>query len=79
MNKTVLTHHIKAAELPAHLRGDIPPEAYVNVRVEGEQSPLSLHTLLDMLDTARSNPAIPHVSKEEAVARIRALRDEWDT
>ena len=76
MNKIVLEHY-PASRLPADLRGKFAPGASVTVTVEEEvRKPLSREALLELMRKAQANA--PGTTLEEAVARIRALRDEWD-
>jgi hypothetical protein len=77
MNK-VVHEHLKASELPEKLRGGIDVSATVTVIVEEEAARPGVERahLQKMLDDARSDAR--GITTEEAVARIRALRDEWD-
>jgi hypothetical protein len=75
MNKVVIARKISASRLPEELRGDIPPNAVVSVRVEEE--PTVRKTLAEIAREARSHVVGEGVGTHEAVARIRALRDEW--
>lgn len=76
MNKIVLEHY-PASKLPAELRDGIAAGASVRVTVEEEaRKPLSREELLESLYEARRHAS--GVTLEEAVARIRELRDEWD-
>jgi hypothetical protein len=76
MNKVVRENY-PAAKLPAELRDGIALGASVRVTIEEEaRKPLSREALLKSLQAARANA--PGVTMEEAVARIRDLRDEWE-
>lgn len=76
MNKIVREHY-PASKLPAELREGIAAGASVRVTIEEEvRKPLSRDELSKSLFEARKNA--PGVTVEEAVARIRELRDEWD-
>ena len=77
MNKIVLEHY-PASKLPVELRGNIAPEASVKVIVEEESQrpPMTREELLKSLADARAGGT--DVTIEEAVARVRQLRDEWD-
>lgn len=76
MNKVVRENY-PAERLPAELRHGIAPGASVRVTIEEEApKPLSRQALLGSLRAARENA--PGVTVEEAVARIRELRDEWE-
>jgi len=75
MNR-IVRHHVPASQLPDELRGDFASDAIVTVTVEEEQ-PLPLaETPRAMLEKLRARPG-KGVTSDEAVARIRALRDEW--
>ncbi len=75
MNKIVLEHY-PASKLPEDLRGSIAKNASVKITVEEEsRKPLGREELLDLMRNAQANA--PGTTLEEAVARIRALRDEW--
>ena len=76
MNKIVLEHY-PASKLPEELRKGFSTDAAVRITVEEEpRKPLSREQLLDLIRQAQANA--PGTTMEEAVARIRALRDEWD-
>jgi hypothetical protein len=76
MNKIVLEHY-PASKLPEELREGIAPDSSVKVTVEEEtKKPLSREELLELMREARAHA--PGTTIEEAVARIRTLRDEWD-
>jgi hypothetical protein len=91
MNKIVREHY-PVANLPEDLREGFDAGATVRIVVEGERTQAESRVLLDLALNAK--PASwdeimrmreklladgrPSVSMEEAVARIRELRDEWD-
>ena len=77
MNKIVLEHY-PASKLPEELRGQITPGASVRITVEEESArkPMTREELLQSLRDARARTK--GVTLEEAVARVRELRDEWD-
>ncbi len=70
--------HYPASKLPAELRGDFSPTDLVDVVVRASEAaqPLSRDALRAML-YRRVEPGTG-VGPEEAVRRIRELRDEWD-
>jgi hypothetical protein len=72
--------HYPASKLPAELRGEIGLESIVSILVEEEaaatQKPLTGRDLKQFIETSQRNNK--GVSIEEAVRRIRELRDEWD-
>lgn len=77
MNKIVLEHY-PASKLPKDLRGGIAPGASVKVTVEEEaRIPLSADERRQQWLDARAQLR-KKVTIEEAVARVRELRDEWD-
>ncbi|WP_214471409.1 hypothetical protein [Mesorhizobium sp. dw_380] len=76
MNKVILEHY-PASKLPDELREGIALSASVKVTVEEEaKRPLGRKQLLELMRNAQANAA--GTSLEEAVARVRALRDEWE-
>lgn len=81
MNKIVKEHY-PVSKLPIELREGIDPDGHVTVTVvEEERPPQRVMTLEEILDAARKLRGEGHiapVTTEEAVARIRALRGEWD-
>jgi hypothetical protein len=69
--------HYPASKLPAELRGAFVEGDFVNVAVEADaEKPASREEVLKVL--RRHVPDGQGVSIEEAVRRIRELRDEWD-
>lgn len=73
----ITVKHYKASNLPAELRTGLSDDALVSVTVEEEQTgeqKLEALLLLSQRQQARSKG----VTTEEAVRRIRTLRDEWD-
>lgn len=77
MNKVVYKE-LLAAELPEELRDGIPPDRRVRVRVE-EVAPVGdteerLARFRRYVGAARDRGT----TVDEAVERIRQLRDEWD-
>jgi hypothetical protein len=76
MNKTVHEHY-PASKLPDELREGIDPSRHVTVTVVEEEQRPSREKLMQLLKEARQRSA-EDVSTEEAVRRIRDLRDEWD-
>ena len=82
MNKIVRTHY-PVDKLPEDLRRLVPGVSAVTVEIVPENrgpKPLSRDEAVAMMrqmqkENAEKGTAI---SMEEAVARVRALRDEWD-
>jgi len=72
--------------LPEDLRAGLGDVARVRVTVEAGGAPREPQTdkqkawaeISKLVEKARSAPGFRPVTAEEAVARIRALRDEWD-
>jgi len=75
MNK-IIRDHYPARSLPEDLRSGLKPDSLVRVVIEEEQvSPKQKRKQLrDILIEARK--AAP--TDDDAVARIRKLRDEWE-
>ena len=78
MNR-VIHRELTASELPESLRGDIDPTHRVRVVVEdidpSEQDRIAAGERILRLAGAAAHRK---TSIEEAVARVRAIRDEWD-
>jgi hypothetical protein len=69
--------HYPASKLPTELRGAFDDGDFVNVTIEADAvRQVSREDVLKVL--RRHVPQGQGVSIEEAVSRIRALRDEWD-
>lgn len=86
MNKIVREHY-PVEKLPADLRAEVEGLNTVTVTIDAEpeqqagesrQGKASWPELLERLRALRASGEIEAVTSEEAVARIRALRDEWD-
>jgi hypothetical protein len=76
MNKIVLEHY-PASKLPDELRGSIARSASVRIVIEeSERQSMTLEEFRASMAEARKRTT--GVTMEEAVARIRELRDEWD-
>lgn len=76
MNKIVLEHY-PASKLPDELRGQISRGALVRIVIEeDERKPMTHDEFIESLAEARKHAK--GVTLEEAVARVRELRDEWD-
>lgn len=79
----VVTKEMLAAQLPMELRGSIAPDKMVRVVVEevvdddhgGAPDREALRRLLEESQNAAEGAG---VSWEEAVGRVRTLRDEWE-
>jgi hypothetical protein len=77
MNKVVREHY-PASKLPHDLRGSIASGASVTITVVEERSAKRVPMPELVRRTREIQAARSGTSIEEAVARIRALRDEWD-
>jgi hypothetical protein len=78
MNKIVKEHY-PASKLPVELREGIEASALVTVTIQeevGRKEPPSREELRQLIEQAQRDAQ--GVTMEEAVARIRTLRDEWD-
>ena len=79
MNKIVKEHY-PASKLPVELREGIDPNDHVTVTVVveegGKRKPLTRGELRDLIEEAQRDAKDGTI--EDAVARVRALRDEWD-
>ncbi|WJH41843.1 hypothetical protein N7E02_16505 [Aliirhizobium terrae] len=91
MNKIVREHY-PVANLPEDLREGLADGATVRIVVEVEEKPVDFDALLSLAMAAKPvkpeeimemrrkilADGRPSVTMEDAVARIRELRDEWD-
>jgi hypothetical protein len=81
MNKIVFEHY-PVSKLPADLRAGLGENAKVRVVIEVDEPAKgdAIRNLEALLWKRSQNPASfsGNVTIEEAVARIRELRDEWD-
>ena len=78
MNRIVKEHY-PASKLPVELREGIDGDALVTVTVqpeEGSRKPLTQKELRQLLERAQKEAKGGTI--EDAVERVRALRDEWD-
>ena len=79
MNR-IIHEHYPASKLPEDLREGINPSGHVTVTVVEEAQRPSREKLVELLEQARARArAAGDVSTEEAVRRVRDLRDEWDS
>ena len=77
MNRIVRDHY-PAEKLPEDLRAGLPIGAQVQVTILVEPSQKSTEDVLAMIDAYRATRQETVRTVEDAVAEIRALRDEWD-
>lgn len=77
MNKVVRREHIRAADLPESVRGDIAANELVTVTVEVETADPKVNPL-DALLKYRSSVPDSGRTINDIVQDIRMLRDEWD-
>ncbi|WP_436642252.1 hypothetical protein [Microbaculum sp. FT89] len=74
MNRIVKKHY-PASKLPEDLREGLPEGAVVDIEITVDESAVARRrTLRDYFGAAKDR----ETSTEEAVRRIRELRDEWD-
>ncbi len=74
-HKRIVIEDYPVENLPEELRGGIETGHRVTVTVEESEDRWSdLFRRIDAYQSANTR----HVTSEEAVARVRALRDEWD-
>lgn len=77
MNRIVREHY-PASKLPPDLRQGLAADASVTVTIQEETPPqLSAEELRQQLRAYRKGLS-RHSTLDEAVARVRELRDEWD-
>lgn len=78
---TIIRDRYPVKKLPKDLRDAVSGSKVVRLTIEAEESPKETRSLEDLLAETRKlheEGKIQPVTTEEAVARIRALRDEWD-
>ena len=73
MNK-IVRELLPASELPSRYRGAFDPQSQIRITIEEVPSPPTRNALIEMIEAARRLPA----ADDDAVERIRKLRDEWD-
>ncbi len=82
MNKIVLDHY-PVSKLPADMREGLEKSATVRVVIEEEddRDNLAMNTAAEAANAIRQfrKELADKTSSEEAVKRIRELRDEWDS
>ena len=79
MNKVVRRHY-PASKLPEDLQAELDGVRSVRLTVEPiSEAPRSLKDVIDRARRLRKEGVIEPVTTEDAVARIRTLRDEWDS
>ncbi len=78
---TTIVKTVLAGDLPEHLRQAIDPTHVVRITVTDlglRQPSESSSEALRIVQQYRDKHSTSSVTSEEAVARVRALRDEWD-
>lgn len=75
MNRIVKKHY-PASKLPEDLREGIAPGGQVCITIEEERVPATADQLKAMIEEAQRHAKEGTI--DDAVARVRALRDEWD-
>jgi hypothetical protein len=71
-------NHYPASKLPDDLRGDIGVDASVNIIIEEDVPKVEPMTRAALMAMLNRSSAGPDVSLDDAVKRIRDLRDEWE-
>jgi hypothetical protein len=72
--KKVVTEDVAVSDLPEKVRGDFKPDDLVSVTLEQPAAPVPRHDALKYAGIG----AYMNTSIEEAVARVREWRDDWD-
>jgi len=75
MNRIVKEHY-PASKLRKDLRDGLDPSSMVTVTIEEVYTAPTREELVTMLEDARKRAKPGTI--QDAVARVRALRDEWD-
>jgi hypothetical protein len=75
MNK-IVTEHVRAADLPAHLRGGLPEGTMVKVTVEPELETSTTTPRRVLASFVGSAPG-RYPDADDIVKEISELRDEW--
>jgi hypothetical protein len=79
MNKVVRDHY-PVSKLPEDLREEVGDVQSVRLILEPIDPPeSSLTEIIERARRLRAEGKIQPVTTEDAVARVRALRDEWDS
>lgn len=76
---TIVRHDYPVANLPDDLREGLPADAKVRIVIEDvtDRMPMTGAEFLESIRKFKATRTEPF-NADEAVARIRALRDEWD-
>ncbi|WMT88160.1 hypothetical protein NO932_06000 [Pelagibacterium sp. 26DY04] len=77
MNKIVLEHY-PVDKLPEDLQRAVRPATSVSLTLVPEETVKSLADIKKSADAIRARPGFKPVAPQEAVDRIRDLRNEWD-
>ena len=76
MNKIVREHY-PVSKLPEDLRGELDLAGSVKVTIEGRlAAPARIRSILEESRKLREAGVIPTITEQEAVERVRCLRDE---
>lgn len=76
MNK-IIRERYPVSKLPADLQEEVGEAKYVHLVIDvKEPAPPSRGKLMELMSQARKSA--PGITTEDAVARVRALRDEWN-
>src|SRR4051795_28788 len=80
LTMAIVRERYPVSNLPDDIREELGPVKSVRLIIEPNDEPQrSLSEILEEARRLRAEGKIKPVTSEEAVARIRALRDEWDT
>jgi hypothetical protein len=80
LTMTIVRERYPVSNLPDDIREELGPVKSVRLIIEPNDEPQrSLSEILEEARRLRAEGKIKPITTEEAVARIRALRDEWDT
>jgi hypothetical protein len=82
MNKIIINHY-PVAKLPRDMRQGLNSDAAVKIIIEQEQDAPQIKRMtaaetIAMLDKKPSDKPPTEAEWDEAVSRVRALRDEWE-
>jgi hypothetical protein len=75
MNK-IVTEHVRVSDLPVHLRGGLPADAWVKVTVEAELMPEPAKARRSLASFVGSAPG-RYTDPDDIARELSELRDEW--
>lgn len=74
----IVRNHYPVDKLPEDLRKAVRPATSVNVTLVPDTSVRSMSEIRKSIVALRARPDFKPVDPQDAVDRIRALRDEWE-